>query len=111
MSICFGFIVSDFFDDFSFEVVESGQKDSSGDYIYSYKILSSQPEANRYDLSVIAANSTEFNDGLVTWCFRSFLSRSPSSSEMFHYSKHYEVNYDLPYVIREAMKTDEYANF
>ncbi|AZJ35142.1 hypothetical protein [Tenacibaculum singaporense] len=31
-------------DDFSFEVVESGQKDSSGDYIYFYKILSSQPE-------------------------------------------------------------------
>ena len=74
-------------------------------------ILFGQPGSSKYDFSSIAANSTEFNDGLVTWVYRSYLSRFPRTSEIFNYGSHYNINSDLPYIIREVMKTDEYANF
>lgn len=85
----------------SYNMVESDQAD----------ILFGQPGASKYDFSKIATNSAEFNDGTVTWVYRSFLSRFPSASELFHYSNHYNLNKDLPYIIKEVMKTDEYANF
>lgn len=74
-------------------------------------ILFAQPGASKYDFSSIASTCTEFNDGLVTWVFRSYLSRFPTTSEIFYYANHFRVNSDLPFIIREVMKTDEYANF
>ena len=85
----------------SYNMVDADQAD----------ILFAQPGASKYDFSTIAANSTEFNDGMVTWVYRSYLSRFPNSSEIFHYSNHFQINSDLPYIIREVMKSDEYANF
>jgi len=74
-------------------------------------ILFAQPGASKYDFSTIAANSTEFNDGMVTWVYRSYMSRFPTTSEIYNYSTHFQSNSDLPFIIRELMKTDEYANF
>ncbi len=74
-------------------------------------IVMGQPGASKYDFSKIITNSLEFNDGTVTWIFRSFLSRFPTSSELYHYSLHFQLNNDITYVMREVMKTDEYANF
>lgn len=85
----------------SYNMVDADQAD----------ILFAQPGSNKYDFSRIATNSNEFNDGVVTWVYRSYMSRFPTTSEIYHYSNHFKLNSDLPYVIREVMKTDEYANF
>ncbi len=85
----------------SYNMVDADQAD----------ILFAQPGASKYDFSSIAANSTEFNDGMVTWVYRSYMSRFPTTSEIYFYSTHFQTNSDLPFIIRELMKTDEYANF
>jgi len=85
----------------SYNMVEYDQAD----------LLFSVPGANKYDFSKIASEASEFNDGLVTWVFRSYVSRFPTTNEIFTYSNHYRINQDLAYIIRELMKTDEYANF
>lgn len=85
----------------SYNMVEFDQAD----------LLFGQPGANKFDFSRIAVNSDEFNDGLVTWVYRSYVSRFPTTQETFIYSSHFQSNSDLAYIIREVMKTDEYANF
>lgn len=85
----------------SYNMVEYDQAD----------LLFGQPGSNKLDFSRIATNSIEFNDGLVTWVYRSYLSRFPTTQETFIYSTHFRTNSDLSYVIRQVMKTDEYANF
>lgn len=74
-------------------------------------IVLGQPGASKYDFSKIITNSLEFNNGTVTWIYRSFVSRFPTTSELYHYSLHYQNNSDISYIIKEVMKTDEYANF
>jgi len=74
-------------------------------------IILGEPGGSKYDFSRIITNSLEFNNGTVTWIYRSFLSRFPNTSELYHYSLHLETNNDIAYIIREVMKTDEYANF
>ncbi|MGB1039495.1 MAG: hypothetical protein ACPGVD_01330 [Flavobacteriales bacterium] len=74
-------------------------------------LLFSQPGESKFDFSKIVTHCREFNDGTVTWVYRSFVSRFPTAQELYHYSSHFESNSDLPYIIREVMKTDEYANF
>ncbi len=74
-------------------------------------LLFGQPGSNKFDFSRIAVNTEEFNDGLVTWIYRSYLSRFPTTQETFIYSTHFQSNSDISYLIREVMKTDEYANF
>lgn len=85
----------------SYNMVEFDQAD----------LLFGKPGSNKYDFSKIAVDSEEFNDGLVTWVYRSYLSRFPTTQETFIYSNHFQSNSDLSYIIREVMKTDEYANF
>lgn len=85
----------------SYNMVEFDQAD----------LLFGKPGSNKYDFSKIAVDSKEFNDGLVTWVYRSYLSRFPTTQETFIYSNHFQSNSDLSYIIREVMKTDEYANF
>lgn len=74
-------------------------------------IVLGKPGASKYDFSKIITHSLEFNNGTVTWIYRSYLSRFPNTSELYHYSQHFEANNDITYIIREVMKTDEYANF
>ncbi len=85
----------------SYNMVEFDQAD----------LLFGKPGSNKYDFSKIAVDSKEFNDGLVAWVYRSYLSRFPTTQETFIYSNHFQSNSDLSYIIREVIKTDEYANF
>jgi hypothetical protein len=77
----------------------------------SPNLLFSKPGSSKYDFAEIMTNSNEFNDGTVTWAFRTFLARFPSPQELYTYSDHYGNNKDLPYIIKEIVKSDEYANF
>lgn len=74
-------------------------------------LLFSKPGSSKYDFIEIITHSNEFNDGTVTWIFRNYLARFPTQEELYIYSLHYEMNKDLQYIIREVVKTDEYANF
>ena len=74
-------------------------------------LLFSQPGSNKYDMANIAMHCSEFNDGTITWIYRAYMSRFPKTNEIYHYSLHYKLNKDLDYIIREVIKTDEYANF
>ena len=85
----------------SYNMVEFDQAD----------ILFGKPGSNKYDFSTIAVKSKEFNDGVVTWVYRSYLSRFPTTQESFVYSNYFSSNSDISFIIREVMKTDEYANF
>ena len=92
---------------------------TSSEFTSSYNMVESdladivlgQPGASKYDFSKIITDSKEFNNGTVTWIYRSFLSRFPNTSELYNYSLYYETNKDITFIIREVMKTDEYANF
>ena len=74
-------------------------------------LLFAQPGSNKYDMVNIAMHSSEFNDGTITWVYRAFMSRFPKTNEIYHYSLHFKLNKDIDYIIREVVKTDEYANF
>ena len=74
-------------------------------------LLFAQPGSSKYDFIEIATNSNEFNDGTVTWAFRNYLARFPTPTELYVYSQHYADNKDLQYIIKELVKSDEYANF
>lgn len=74
-------------------------------------LLFSKPGSSKYDFIEIITNSNEFNDGTVVWLFRNYLSRFPTAQELYIYSMHYAINKDLQYIIRELVKSDEYANF
>lgn len=77
----------------------------------SADILFSKSGSSKYDFANIAMNSPAFNDGTVSWVFKTFLARVPSQQELYTYSLHFQINGDLSYIIREVVKTDEYANF
>jgi hypothetical protein len=74
-------------------------------------LLFSNPGSSKYDFIEIITTSNEFNDGTVTWLFRNYLARFPTSTELYVYNKHYSENKDLQYIIKELVKSDEYANF
>jgi hypothetical protein len=74
-------------------------------------LLFSKPGSSKYDFAEIMTNSNEFNDGTVTWAFRTFLARFPNPQELYVYSDHYGNNNDLQHIIKEIVKSDEYANF
>ena len=74
-------------------------------------LLFATPGSNKYDFANIVMHNPEFNDGTITWIYRAYLNRFPTTQELYHYSLHFQLNNDLEYVIREIMKTDEYANF
>lgn len=74
-------------------------------------LLFSQPGTSKYDFAYIMTHTNEFNDGTVTWIYRTFVARFPNMQELYVYSDHFQQNADLHYIIREVVKSDEYANF
>lgn len=74
-------------------------------------LLFSQSGSSKYDFVNIAMHSKAFNDGTVSWVYKSFLARNPTQQELYTYSLYYDQYNDLHHIIREVVKTDEYANF
>ncbi len=85
----------------SYEMVENSTAD----------ILFGQSGSSKFDFISIITRSTEFHDGTVNWVYRSYMAREPNAQEKFHYSNHYATNNDVNYIIKEIVKSDEYANF
>lgn len=74
-------------------------------------LLFGKPGSSKYDFADIMTSSNEFNDGTVIWIYRTFVARFPTMQESYVYSDYYQNNNDLHYIIREVIKSDEYANF
>lgn len=85
----------------SYDMVEYGQAN----------IVFGLSGSSKYDFVNICMNSQAFNDGTVSWIYKTFLARNPTQQELYAYSLYYEQYGNLHYIIRELMKTDEYANF
>ncbi|MBN8702049.1 MAG: hypothetical protein J0M08_03230 [Bacteroidetes bacterium] len=66
---------------------------------------------NKGDFIKIATTSHEFYEGLIWWTYKSFLSRSPSSSEIYTYIQELYADHDLQKLQRKVLITNEYAGF
>lgn len=85
----------------SYEMVEDSQSD----------ILFGQSGTSKFDFLEICTKSGEFYDGTVNWVYKTYVARTATPQEEFSFSVHYASNNDLHYLIKEVLKTDEYANF
>lgn len=70
-----------------------------------------QPGQNKADLVKILTRTTEFDEGLIRWAYRTYLARTASSPEVYNLMLDFNTNRDFAKVQLEIMKTDEYANF
>lgn len=69
---------------------------------------SGQSKADYVDILIA---STEFHEGMVRWCYVTFLGRQPSSYEVYTHSGPFVNDKDLQKVQRNILISDEYANF
>ncbi|HOY27850.1 MAG TPA: hypothetical protein PLR96_02680 [Flavobacteriales bacterium] len=73
-------------------------------------LLFGQSGQNKGDYAAILTSSAEGHEGLIGWCYRTFLGRAPSSAEVFALLPGFLVDHDLKRVQRSILITDEYAN-
>lgn len=67
--------------------------------------------SSKYDFVNIAMHSSAFTDGTVSWIYKTFLARNPTQQELYTYSLYFDQYNEIHHIIREVLKTDEYANF
>lgn len=74
-------------------------------------ILFGQPGQNKEDYVDILAGTLEFREGMIRWCYRTFLARDASSYEVYQAMADFSSTLDLQRVQRDILVSDEYANF
>lgn len=65
---------------------------------------------NKADYCAILVNSAEFHEGMVRWCYKTFLGREPSTYETYTAMADFQMDRDLQKVQRRVLTSDEYAN-
>lgn len=73
-------------------------------------VLFGQSGQNKSDYAHIVTHTAEFDEGMIRWCYRTFLGREPSTSEVYVSLAEFRVDHDLQRVQRSVLTTDEYAN-
>lgn len=73
-------------------------------------VLFGQSGQNKSDYAHIVTHTAEFDEGMIRWCYRTFLGREPSTSEVYVSLAEFRVDHDLQRVQRRILTTDEYAN-
>lgn len=73
-------------------------------------VLFGQSGQNKSDYAHIVTHTAEFDEGMIRWCYRTFLGREPSTSEVYASLAEFRVDHDLQRVQRRILTTDEYAN-
>ena len=66
---------------------------------------------NKGDYIHILTQSNEFYEGLIRWAYITLLARDPSSAEVYQIMMSFRANKDMELLLRNIIKTDEYANF
>lgn len=74
-------------------------------------ILFGQPGQNKADYKDILAGTLEFKEGMIRWCYRTFLARDASTYEVYQAMQDFTTTLDLQKVQRDILIGDEYANF
>jgi hypothetical protein len=73
-------------------------------------LLFAQSGQSKSDYTGIITNTPEFWEGMVRWSYRTFLSREPSTYEIYQALAEFQADHDLRKVQRRILITDEYAN-
>lgn len=74
-------------------------------------ILFGQSGQSKADVVAIMTGVPEFYEGMVRWCYNTFLAREPSTYEVYNVMNTFWNDHNLQDVQREVLVTDEYANF
>ncbi|MCB0793932.1 MAG: hypothetical protein KDB88_04275 [Flavobacteriales bacterium] len=74
-------------------------------------ILFGQSGQSKSDYTDIVVSSAEFHEGMVRWCYVTFLGRQPSTFEVYTLLSPFINDKDLQRVQRTILTSDEYANF
>lgn len=74
-------------------------------------VLFGQAGQNKADYKDILVGALEFKEGLIRWCFRTFLGRDASTYEVYQAMADFNTTLDLRKVQRDILIGDEYANF
>ena len=67
--------------------------------------------SDKNDYIRILTESNEMLEGMLVWCYQTYLSRPPSASEVVTLLPTYINTRDINYIIAQILVTDEYANF
>lgn len=73
-------------------------------------VLFAQSGQNKGDYVHILTGSTEFREGMVRWCYNTFMGREASTYEVYDALSHFNTDGDLQRVQRAILTSDEYAN-
>lgn len=74
-------------------------------------VLFGQAIGNKDDYLNVLTGSSEFREGMIRWCYRSLLSRDPSSFEVMQASSASALHGTIQPVQQLILITDEYAGF
>lgn len=74
-------------------------------------ILFGQGGQNKQDYTAILTGTDEFKEGMVRWCYGTFMAREASTYEVYQAMQGFNSTLDLQRVQRDILVTDEYANF
>lgn len=85
----------------SFDMVEYGKAG----------VLFAQPAQSKGEYIHVLVNSYECYEGVLRWAFKTYLVRDASANEIYNMLPGFYQSHDFHYLLRQLMKTDEYANF
>ena len=75
------------------------------------QILLGQSGQSKYDFADIVCDSRGFYEGVIQWTYLTLLARVPTSEEVDKLMNKFYYDYDLQYIQRQIMISDEYAHF
>lgn len=74
-------------------------------------VLFGQGGASKGAYAAIVTGSSEYMEGMVRWCYQTFLGRLPNTSELYAILPGFQLDQDLRRVQRQLFTSDEYAGF
>jgi hypothetical protein len=74
-------------------------------------VLFGQGGQNKLEYAGIITSNSEYMEGMVRWCYQTFLGRTPSAQEVFSILPSFQLDQDLQRVQRNILTSDEYAGF
>ena len=75
------------------------------------QILLGQSGQSKHDFADIICDSREFYEGVIQWTYLTLMARVPTSEEVDKLMNTFYYDYDLQYIQRQIMISDEYAHF
>jgi len=75
------------------------------------QILLGSSGQSKYDFADIICDSREFYEGVIQWTYLTLIARVPTSEEVDKLMNTFYYDYDLQYIQRQIMISDEYAHF